>query len=309
MAKMDAAMNIRQVVLMPILESKDLSIPSKVKEFVKNMKAYLLTNKKRFMYEGIAGDCWRVLTTWCAGIEPEEDSEGLIRYRPEEDLLAECLLALYQTGDVEGARAIFDKLRMATSEGNVVSLEAAVGYTVSWTNQLEMTKADDRPGVKELIQLFLKNISHGPLKAKLSTYYKSLSSAEKDDWDLDMMINLFAREAREMAEISAKHKLFTKKANSSSEMDTMIQAAVSKALNASVVSDSGDASSSSRGAKRRRALSAKKQGDTKKFVAIPDAEKKCYGCGHKGHGRDKCDNKDHPGFVKAPGKCAKPLKL
>jgi hypothetical protein len=40
---MDAAMNIRQVVLMPILESKDLSIPSKVKEFVKNMKAYLLT--------------------------------------------------------------------------------------------------------------------------------------------------------------------------------------------------------------------------------------------------------------------------
>jgi hypothetical protein len=35
----------------------------------------------------------------------------------------------------------------------------------------------------------------------------------------------------------------------------------------------------------------------------------CFGCGHPGHGRDRCPNRNSKGFVKAPGRISKPISL
>jgi hypothetical protein len=48
---------------------------------------------------------------------------------------------------------------------------------------------------------------------------------------------------------------------------------------------------------------------TAKAGVIPDKDKTCFGCGHRGHGRNTCPHKEKAGFMAYPNQASKPISL
>ena len=303
MANVESAMTVRQVIMMPVLVSNDLKDAKKIKTFITDSRAYLLRNTKKRMHEGVGGDVWETLMKWTDLIRPDVDTLGrsLKTFTPSDDLLTRALLSVHSMGEIDGAIVDFQKIKMGAAQNGEVSLNAAIQYEIEWSQQVKMTPSSDMPSSKELISAFLEGITHFSLREKVKTFYMNLSPAEKEKMNYDKISKIFCADAREMANINYKFKLNKRLTNSASSLEKIVENAVKNALSTRIVKDVDTQQPLSRGQKRRALSALKNEGGAPRT--------KCYGCGHIGHGRDKCPNKAVKGFVKSPGTCTQPLKL
>jgi hypothetical protein len=302
------------IVVKPTLNLTDLGDSKKVANFVRKIRSYIVTHPETRMYDGVAGDCWSILSEWNEQLfisDLEIDGNVQTGYFPDDEVLAACLLDLYNLGEGEGARESFKKIKMKVNKSGVVCLEDVMSYQIQWSNCLKDTLECHMPQRVDLVKWFIAGVSHEELRSRLKTEYESEKSSAANSRkfecrDIKDWISRFVKLAKELAQVLARANIILrrtsdKSSNSSPSDDfqSMVTSAVKNSLKTLNTSVKGKSTSRS----RKRGSAHVASDDSSK--AVKQGDMVCYGCANEGHGRNNCPYKDHKDFCKFPKKCTK----
>ena len=297
------------VLMMPVLDAQSLGKKSSIEKFVKLFDNFLVNQPLARFAEGVRGDAWPVLSVLCPELpkKPSEVTNGVFR---------KLLLKMHAaSAQPELLLRKWKKIKMKESSDGLVNLESAIQYFVAFLEAYKLTEEHERPRPKQTRDVFLEGIRPPGLrtmcKEKFHAKYK----------DVDVMLQTFLQTSKDQVTLQNKMSSFKEDpfvsagGKSSEEVHQIVQAMVAEQLGVSVpVPDpTGNAPGLSKQARKRakKVAKAKTALNTKlgTHQVIPDAEKVCYGCGHRGHGRDQCKHKDKRGFCKFPNKATRPMNL
>ena len=295
------------VLMMPVLNSRTLGKKASIEKFVQLFDGFLVNKPTARFAEAVEGDAWKIIAVMCP------DLPTLPAEVQNEEFRRELLKMHSTTSQPELLIKKWGKIKMPKASNGVVNLEHCIQYFVEFLAAVNLTTEEERPRAKLIRDVFVAGVQplgfQRVLKEKFLKTYK----------DVEVMLHTFLLLAKEQVALQNQLAAFqdadddvATTAGSQANVQKMVKAMVAEQLGVPDTAADPAPPLSKNARKKAKSKAAKVALNAKftaKSVAVADANKVCWGCGHGGHGRNTCPNKNRKGFVKFPNKATGPIAI